>query len=520
MRAASKLNTERRHGRADISGQPSVQGGQSAPSTAGEAMGGSTQQGGQPQVGGDPAGTSNVGGVASSGGTPQAGGSMTGPVGPPAMENGSPVPAQSEQLSSVGFIRFTQLDSERVIGQTRDGIALVMGQQRTPIDGSFGEFLEGARVANMNMVLTTAGLFVLVDDRLEASPLADAIPRVTTMTVHPQNALWLATEQGLYRWSDGSVRRLMTNDAQLDWSNVRLSPGYLYSTPVVWAVEGTTVVAIGVSDSGPQAWSFELTEAATGTATTKDGLWVAGRSRLSLLSNTGEWAVWKKPTDVSVLSGHVAAEDLWLSNGRTLWQWRNNQLRARTDSPIHTSLQVNEAGSALVSNLTGLYTVVSGRFVNVDGLSARVTGDVALTIKPSEAELVESVSASMDGGESMQIDGPPWTMDLPIAMVQPGNHTFHVEVRYTDGQQANTTIDFLGPPSWAQDIDPLQQVHCVRCHGQGGSAHLMMDAATWELEIAEIVDDVETGRMPLNGSTLTQDEIDLIRGWRDAGFLE
>ena len=48
----------------------------------------------------------------------------------------------------------------------------------------------------------------------------------------------------------------------------------------------------------------------------------------------------------------------------------------------------------------------------------------------------------------------------------------------------------------------------------------MMDAATWELEIVEIVDDVETGRMPLNGSTLTQDEIDLIRGWRDAGFLE
>ena len=123
-------------------------------------------------------------------------------------------------------------------------------------------------------------------------------------------------------------------------------------------------------------------------------------------------------------------------------------------------------GSALVSNLTGLYTVVSGRFVNVDGLSARVTGDVALTIKPSEAELVESVSASTDGGESMQIDGPPWTMDLPIAMVT-RNHTFHVEVRYTDGQQANTTIDFLGPPSGAQDIDPLQQVHCVRCHGQG-----------------------------------------------------
>ena len=148
----------------------------------------------------------------------------------------------------------------------------------------------GARVANMNMVLTTAGLFVLVDDRLEASPLADAIPRVTTMTVHPQNALWLATEQGLYRWSDGSARRLMTNDAQLDWSNVRLSPGYLYSTPVVWAVEGTTVAHRCVR---LRSASMVIRTHRSRHRYSNDERWPLGRWPQSPqpLSNTGEWVV-------------------------------------------------------------------------------------------------------------------------------------------------------------------------------------------------------------------------------------
>ena len=48
----------------------------------------------------------------------------------------------------------------------------------------------------------------------------------------------------------------------------------------------------------------------------------------------------------------------------------------------------------------------------------------------------------------------------------------------------------------------------------------MDELAAWRLEIAEIIDDVETGRMPYGAPMLSPSKIDLIRMWRDTGLLE
>ena len=105
-------------------------------------------------------------------------------------------------------------------------------------------------------------------------------------------------------------------------------------------------------------------------------------------------------------------------------------------------------------------------------------------------------------------------------MLGPGVHDIQVDVRYTDGQAITGQLSFLGPPTWVNDIGPLSEAECAACHGDGGSAHPMATAEQWQFEIAAIMDDIETGRMPYGQPRLGEDLIQLVRDWRDSGFLE
>jgi hypothetical protein len=48
----------------------------------------------------------------------------------------------------------------------------------------------------------------------------------------------------------------------------------------------------------------------------------------------------------------------------------------------------------------------------------------------------------------------------------------------------------------------------------------MSEYGNWQDEILAIIDDVETGRMPYGLPRLSEDNIQLIRDWRESGFLE
>jgi mono/diheme cytochrome c family protein len=88
--------------------------------------------------------------------------------------------------------------------------------------------------------------------------------------------------------------------------------------------------------------------------------------------------------------------------------------------------------------------------------------------------------------------------------------------------------------SYGKDIQPIFNQNCTRCHGQRGGLsldsyeHLMAGGvsgpvivandANESLLVKRITGEV-TPRMPQGGS-LTQEEIDLIKGWIGAGALD
>ena len=53
----------------------------------------------------------------------------------------------------------------------------------------------------------------------------------------------------------------------------------------------------------------------------------------------------------------------------------------------------------------------------------------------------------------------------------------------------------------------------------GGDADTVLDGVeAWQTRIDDIIEQIDSGAMPLGASPLSQDDIDRIRAWRDAGF--
>ena len=91
-----------------------------------------------------------------------------------------------------------------------------------------------------------------------------------------------------------------------------------------------------------------------------------------------------------------------------------------------------------------------------------------------------------------------------------------------DGEHLTTSglVFFTGElpdATWDADIRPLFQERCQACHSADANTPLP-DAAAWERNIDNIIDEVSSGAMPLGGDPLTVDEIALIRGWKRGGY--
>ena len=72
--------------------------------------------------------------------------------------------------------------------------------------------------------------------------------------------------------------------------------------------------------------------------------------------------------------------------------------------------------------------------------------------------------------------------------------------------------------SWVTHIEPLFEAHCVNCHGPQGGGHSLDEAAEWQAEIDLIISNLESGVMPLSADPLSQEEIDTVKAWKEAGF--
>ena len=75
------------------------------------------------------------------------------------------------------------------------------------------------------------------------------------------------------------------------------------------------------------------------------------------------------------------------------------------------------------------------------------------------------------------------------------------------------------PPTWA-DVEILYQRSCESCHDGRGGARDLSTAILWEEGIEEIIFVTEMQSMPIGLPPFTTEEVDILRRWRDYGYMQ
>jgi mono/diheme cytochrome c family protein len=118
----------------------------------------------------------------------------------------------------------------------------------------------------------------------------------------------------------------------------------------------------------------------------------------------------------------------------------------------------------------------------------------------------------------------PWRVELEPARLSTGSHSLRFEAEYMDGTLPAFlayTIVVGQSVTWTQDVLPIMQEHCARCHGTEESASTRLDTQqAWIDNADSIIYNLREGRMPLDDEALAASDVDLVSAWKASGFPE
>jgi len=378
------------------------------------------------------------------------------------------------------------------------------------IDGAAGPVRAAAWASEVLLLSTPAGLRTW-DGALWGSPLSEHVTGSVEQLAVDGDRLWLRTADSLYRWSGGVVEAIQLGGAPTGLA----TGGLLGDAAVTWVGAGPVAVALSEADAVSAERAFrdlwQLGTDAAGNAWLNDGgsLWVH-------LSGAEDWA--------QIPLG-AACTDL-LASPQTATIWAATTTGAHVGSaaaglqPAEVGgdgwLAVDSRGRLLHTDGSGVLRTSAGRGVGWLDLPERIEEEQVATLHPSTEDGIASISVTLDGEpvEGRAVAFHPADFEEGVEKI------LAAEVQWTDGSAAAlevAVLGALGTVTWDDTIAPLYEDRCAQCHG--GDADTVLDsAAAWQDLIDDIIDQVARGAMPLGSDPLSQDDVDRIRAWRDAGF--
>ena len=121
----------------------------------------------------------------------------------------------------------------------------------------------------------------------------------------------------------------------------------------------------------------------------------------------------------------------------------------------------------------------------------------------------------------MQTDIHPLRVEVDPNIMDTGDQTLRFVLYGTDEvhiSEVDIYIEQLPESGWDIDIKPIAEQRCMFCHA-GSTATNLESAQQWENRFDDILDVVENQVMPPSPPHLTENEILLLRGWKEHGFL-
>jgi hypothetical protein len=404
----------------------------------------------------------------------------------------------------------------RLIAEGPAGVRLLDARRAEPLvlDALEGPVQAAAPVDGELLALVDGALWtVAIPPR--PSPLDEALDAPAEGLWADGASLWLQAGRAL-RWSRGELVQVDLDDAPATGPIVAGAPHR--DGEVTWVRAGADRVAL---DEGLAA--VDAIAVAEGSDFAVDGRGTAWFTEDGVLLRRALGDAVPEPTGldgVDRVMAHPADKHVWVRTGTGAWVGDDARL-APVELPEGDWLAADASGRLLLATGDGVLRVEPApavRILDADGVLRQPT---ALVVAPSRMADVEEVRLTL-GDEAFDLTGPPFTHQVVPADHPPGPLDLTVEVRWTDGETARAVQRLTledGTVTWAEDVQPLYQARCSACHTAEDAVPLSAPA-DWTARFDEVLEQVTTGAMPLGPETLSDDEIDLLRAWEDAGFPE
>lgn len=417
----------------------------------------------------------------------------------------------TDQLGLQGGRRLVVQDGGLSLHDPRRASEVYLTNARTELRG-------GAWLADDSILIATdRGLTHWDGGELRESPLAERITGELRAIRDAGQAPWILDDAGWHYTTDTSWSTPQVEGGATDEGLVVTGPGR------AWLQQGDVLALLVRSEAG---WSLEEHWEIPGLRDFEvdgdGGVWAT--EGLDLHRRTGPlaWEVEVLPAPVAQLAAHPDAPGIWVQTTEGSFHGDSSGV-SPVELPQGWWLGADSLGGLVVRTETDLVAarVTPGvQLLDVPEGSVDGIGDIEITAQVRPLEGIEGLELTV-AGEAVSISqSPPFQARIDTTGLARGRNALALTVRWQDGQThaiESALRSDAGVVTWRQHVQPIFQDRCQVCHG--GSADTVLETASdWQENLALILEQVEQARMPLGDEPLPDEEIELIRAWRDGGF--
>ncbi len=436
------------------------------------------------------------------------------------------VPALADTVAAGSATGAVSVDGFQIVANVDGALVVLDPRSSTPRTlRAVGPQVWGATsLADGSTLIATDEGLLLDDVYLQPSPVQASLPSPALQVARRGGAIWIRTAEGLSVWRGGAL-------TSLDWDGAPLTAPFALGAAesgidVVWTANARGLVAIGETTEGWAPVATLKGVSVSSVAVDGAGVMVASTPDGLIVRREGAWSAWSLSAGDARVLANPSRRGLWVASSDGLWWTDSTYFKGMVSLPEgamlpDAALSVDAVGRLLVAGEGALVRVADRPTVAVVGLRnlASIDGETTVAAQSTPADGVTSVTMTVDAAPLEVTDGAT-TLD-PFEFLDDATHRLEAVTTWQDGVQAVGVLDFtvgsVGAATWVDNVEPLFQARCAKCHA--GSTQTRLDSAeAWETNVDLILDDVTQRRMPLGGPALTGAEISVIRAWQEGGF--
>ena len=363
------------------------------------------------------------------------------------------------------------------------------------------------------VLATSSSLWTVDGGNVRQSPLSELFSTPILNMQQDDHSLWLQSTEGLFQHKNEFLRSITVAGGIIDGAFVTGDVGNGF--PTVWSTIDSGLVELQVQGTAIVPVSM-LGEGVTMVAKTSTSIWAFGDA--TMWRNSGEqWTIADGILHVEQWHSHPQAPTLWIEDANGSLSWVEGD---SVYSTAHSGslLGVDAAGRALVVEDGDIVRLAPENRVSIRNIPLmQLDKAVTISIDPMFSTDISDVQVHIN---AEPVDLYQNSIELIPSVFGDGRHVVEAMVEYSDGSTVMGSSSFqVGQEriTWDDYISPLNVNNCLSCHA-GGTNTELHTKDTWIEKIELVLENVDSGTMPLGDEALRSDQIALIRAWRDGGF--